>query len=175
MDANLAGFNDEFQYLNNMAIDGLAPRINIQQSRQQPFDREGYSERPTATYAGSESAGVQASPVQFIPIPEDIQKMAERYIKEEREQLISTPTQIPTKIPVAESNTPHQSTGTITNTPNLNIPETFDFDLFQYAILKDMSCNLQNILVQIENSKSIFEKQKKLIDDAIKLSRIGKK
>ena len=172
--SELAGFaNEQLRTITQMGVDGFpkANRINVQQF-QAPAGNTSQSdfiELPTSNYAGSEPAFVEGGMPNFMPIPADLQEAAQKYYNPNHppQKQPQQPQQ-----PKVEQQPPPQVS--IQASPQ-TIPEGFDFDLFQYAILKDISCNIDKILIQIDDAKKQLESKKKIVDTALATSNLGKK
>ena len=171
---NLLGMTKhELSEVSKNMIEGDKPdRINMRDfipNRQNPNgvrpiqSTAGFMEPPRATYSGGEPAvGFERSLPTMIPIPEDLQPMVADMLKHPEPIALQ-----PLSVPPATS-TPQQ-----TQVPA--IPDKFDFDLFQFAVLKDISCNIERVMLEIDKCKTFLEARKKQIDTVLSKSNLGKK
>lgn len=135
-----------------------------------------FIERPSASHSESIPAvGVNKS-IGFINVPANMNAFVEAILNEEKgkskpQQSPSTPPQ-PVE-PTQQATVPHKVEN-VEKAIDIKLPDDFDFDLFQYAVLKDISCNIEKILLELNTYIEKISKHKNEIDKALSKSRLGK-
>jgi hypothetical protein len=170
---NLAGFvRNDMTGLDKMNMGGFNQQNKINMPPRALVHPQGLSpflENPSANYAGSEVVGMEVPNPSFIPIPDDMRERVLAMAREESEpnqQIMAPPHGRPQNVP----NVPN-----IPNVQPVKMPDVFDVDLFQFAVLKDLSGNLQKVLLQLQECKKNIEAHKQTIDTALSKSPMSKK
>lgn len=119
-----------------------------------------FIESPSFNYAGSEPAILDSNDISFAPVPEDIRDIVLSMAKnsEPTDRRVVSPQQ-------GMQSHPSQT---------LSIPKEFDFDLFEFSVLKDLIANIDKIIHQLDESKNKLEQHKKTISDALSRSSINR-
>lgn len=139
--------------LNGILNGGSPP---VQNYRPHPVSRSNgldYIEPPTLGSSESIPAGVSSSPVDMIPVDDDMSERIKRVLQEERGMALQeTPQQM-------HRVTPQTHTEPQNHVASNDIPKDFDFDLFHMATLKDIVGTLNTI---IENTEDKLNKLKEI-------------
>jgi len=166
--------NGQMQQLNTMGVDMFSNPNKIDLRKFQPpqsvnQNQSGYIEQPMSNYAGSQKADIPQGMPSLIPIPADLAEHVKEHLSNN-----PTRTRRPPPIPASLLPPPLPQQGT-DNRPSIpQIPEQFDFDLFQYATLKDISCNMEKIILQLEKYMKELAEKKQVIDKALQSTTLGR-
>lgn len=130
-----------------------------------------FLEHPTANYAGSQTVSFEVPQTNFIPIPDDLREMVEAEMRGSS----GAPEHPKSPRPVQQNtNLPATTLQSVPPSTSVGIPDGFDFDLFQFAVLKDLSVNMAKAVDGLKQCIDTLEKHRGVIDKAIKNNPLGR-
>ena len=130
-----------------------------------------FDEQPTANHAGSEVVAVEVPNPSMIPIPDDMKEMVAEQMRSENPPSAQPAKSQPehTGVSIDEPTAHHTAT-----TPVLEVPDGFDFDLFQFAMMKDSLERLNAMISDINANLVVLEDHRKTLLRAIQSSKLDR-